>query len=558
MRGYRMTAARPRWIGRPSARRRWCCPPSLRGRPTVAPGGPGLLRRARRGLRQDPPPARRRLRAARVRRSRHRRGTDAPAAARGAVQRRRSSAARRPARGLVARAERRENRREPGCATTAGSARGATWATTGATGSAGRSSPARALGANTPARRPSTRYALSDTRGRPLSGRHRYTLRFPPRPAARRWARSGRSPCTTTTRFLVDNPHRPLRDRRPHRRACGAARTARSRIHIWPPARRGARRRANWLPAPSGRFRLDRCASTSPSRQRSHGSAGRHRRSTALALADRLYMRRPRPAGYTRMSGPVSRADVMEEKTAREARSRRRPVRGRLRRWHAAHGSRFTDATAMVGQRPRHAAGLPRRDPRAGRHAARRLRLPDPLRLARHPHARRPPQRARGDEPGRAHHPRRAAREGRHGDRQRGRLHRPQPAQGGLRVEPARGRLARRLPALPRADDLDDRARHRGDRRHHLARRRALQEPVRARARVLDVRAPDRAHGRLGREEVRRQAARSRDANLAAFRAGYNFGETAELLAVHYEVEPAPAPPGTYRNVNGTRRWPTG
>ena len=43
-----------------------------------------------------------------------------------------------------------------------------------------------------------------------------------------------------------------------------------------------------------------------------------------------------------------------------------------------------------------------------------------------------------------------------------------------------------------------------------------------------------------------------RDANLAAFRAGYNFGETAELLAVHYEVKPAPASPGTYRNVNGT------
>jgi 2-oxoglutarate ferredoxin oxidoreductase subunit alpha len=43
-----------------------------------------------------------------------------------------------------------------------------------------------------------------------------------------------------------------------------------------------------------------------------------------------------------------------------------------------------------------------------------------------------------------------------------------------------------------------------------------------------------------------------RDANLAAFRAGYNFGETAELLAVHYQVKPAPAAPGTYRNVNGT------
>jgi 2-oxoglutarate ferredoxin oxidoreductase subunit alpha len=43
-----------------------------------------------------------------------------------------------------------------------------------------------------------------------------------------------------------------------------------------------------------------------------------------------------------------------------------------------------------------------------------------------------------------------------------------------------------------------------------------------------------------------------RDANLAAFRAGYNFGETAELLAAPYEVKPAPVEPGTYRNVNGT------
>ncbi len=41
-------------------------------------------------------------------------------------------------------------------------------------------------------------------------------------------------------------------------------------------------------------------------------------------------------------------------------------------------------------------------------------------------------------------------------------------------------------------------------------------------------------------------------ANLAAFRAGHNFGETAELLHVHYEVKAAPAEPGTYRGVNGT------
>jgi 2-oxoglutarate ferredoxin oxidoreductase subunit alpha len=42
------------------------------------------------------------------------------------------------------------------------------------------------------------------------------------------------------------------------------------------------------------------------------------------------------------------------------------------------------------------------------------------------------------------------------------------------------------------------------------------------------------------------------EANRAAFRAGYNFGETAELLHVHYEVKAAPAEPGTYRGVNGT------
>jgi 2-oxoglutarate/2-oxoacid ferredoxin oxidoreductase subunit alpha len=43
-----------------------------------------------------------------------------------------------------------------------------------------------------------------------------------------------------------------------------------------------------------------------------------------------------------------------------------------------------------------------------------------------------------------------------------------------------------------------------------------------------------------------------RDANLAAFRAGFNFGETAELLQVSYSVKAAPAEPGTYRAINGT------
>src|SRR5437588_2655763 len=42
-------------------------------------------------------------------------------------------------------------------------------------------------------------------------------------------------------------------------------------------------------------------------------------------------------------------------------------------------------------------------------------------------------------------------------------------------------------------------------------------------------------------------------ANLAAFKAGWSFGETTELLDVQYRVKPVTGvPPGTYRNVNGT------
>ncbi len=41
------------------------------------------------------------------------------------------------------------------------------------------------------------------------------------------------------------------------------------------------------------------------------------------------------------------------------------------------------------------------------------------------------------------------------------------------------------------------------------------------------------------------------EANIAAFRAGWNFGETTEAFAIAYEVRPAPLPPGTYRNITG-------
>ncbi|MCC6226606.1 MAG: 2-oxoacid:acceptor oxidoreductase subunit alpha [Microthrixaceae bacterium] len=42
-----------------------------------------------------------------------------------------------------------------------------------------------------------------------------------------------------------------------------------------------------------------------------------------------------------------------------------------------------------------------------------------------------------------------------------------------------------------------------------------------------------------------------RDANLAAFRAGRNFGETAELFDHPYEIQPATLPKGTYTNIVG-------
>ncbi|TYL46224.1 2-oxoglutarate ferredoxin oxidoreductase subunit alpha, partial [Nocardioides sp. BGMRC 2183] len=42
-----------------------------------------------------------------------------------------------------------------------------------------------------------------------------------------------------------------------------------------------------------------------------------------------------------------------------------------------------------------------------------------------------------------------------------------------------------------------------------------------------------------------------RDANIAAFKAGWNFGETTETFVVQYEIKPAAMPPGTYRNITG-------
>jgi 2-oxoglutarate ferredoxin oxidoreductase subunit alpha len=41
------------------------------------------------------------------------------------------------------------------------------------------------------------------------------------------------------------------------------------------------------------------------------------------------------------------------------------------------------------------------------------------------------------------------------------------------------------------------------------------------------------------------------EANIIAFKAGWNYGETTEAFATHYEVKPASLPTGTYRNITG-------
>jgi 2-oxoglutarate ferredoxin oxidoreductase subunit alpha len=48
------------------------------------------------------------------------------------------------------------------------------------------------------------------------------------------------------------------------------------------------------------------------------------------------------------------------------------------------------------------------------------------------------------------------------------------------------------------------------------------------------------------------------EANVAAFKAGYNFGETAELAATPVEIEPAALAPGDYRNVDGAQAMALG
>ena len=119
-------------------------------------------------------------------------------------------------------------------------------------------------------------------------------------------------------------------------------------------------------------------------------------------------------------------------------------------------GEQFTTRIRVGRERPRHAAELPGRDPRPGRHAVRRLQLPAPVRQPARLHAGRPSGLPGGDEPGRAQGAPRRPQAGRAAHRQHRRLREAQPRQGRLPAESARRSRAGR--ALPSAQGRHDRA----------------------------------------------------------------------------------------------------
>ena len=94
---------------------------------------------------------------------------------------------------------------------------------------------------------------------------------------------------------------------------------------------------------------------------------------------------------------------------------------------------------------------------------------------------------------------------------------------------------------------------HGGDQgdRGQAPRRRAVQELLRPRRGVVDVRPADRAGASTGSTKRFANKEIVRDANLAAFKAGFNFGETAELFQHAFEIAPAVLPKGRYRNITG-------
>ena len=233
-------------------------------------------------------------------------------------------------------------------------------------------------------------------------------------------------------------------------------------------------------------------------------------------------------------AGPPSGGGAHHAERGRAARPGGHPVRRRLRRRHAAHrrpvhlGDRAASATTS-------------RRCRTSRPRSARPPAPCPASRSFQVHFADYDILTPGDAPNvlvamnpaalKANLADLPARRGHH--RQHRRVHQAQPGQGRLRGQPARGRLAGRLRTCTRSalTSHDRRARSPSFDVSQEGRR-AGEEHVRARPAVLDVLAA-----------VRVDAARSSSAsspakpdlvaaNIAAFKAGWNFGETTEDFAV--------------------------
>ena len=130
------------------------------------------------------------------------------------------------------------------------------------------------------------------------------------------------------------------------------------------------------------------------------------------------------------------------------------------------------------------------------------------------------------------------------------RLRDRRPAQGRLRRQPPRRRLAARLQGL-RGADHQAQPRGGGPPQAQPPRGGPLQEPLRPRPRSTGSTSAPSSRPSAGSAT---SSARSRgvlEANLRALRAGYDYGETTEAIAVHYRVAKANIQPGTYRKITG-------
>ena len=239
--------------------------------------------------------------------------------------------------GLVERAERRENRRSR--------AHNNGWLVAGRyIGDYGRYWLARAvvartaLGANT---RPETVYplALTDSQGRPLSGRHRYTLRFP---------RGQLPPVGAFWSLTMYNDDRFLVENRIDRYAVGDRTPA--------PARQGRLAHRSHRPLAAARRGgpgqlAARARGPVPPRDAPlRAQAERSERALAPpATAPSLTDVSPAAALGTLDVRPVSRGRFMEEKTVEKLDRVVVRFAGDSGDGMQLTGSRFTDATAMVG-----------------------------------------------------------------------------------------------------------------------------------------------------------------------------------------------------------------